>query len=384
MERPNGNSSHSFRGVAQRSSDLSFEGSGTFSRTRNSTTDLDLYLPNGIDIDYEKLNSRGLTDKQRQNALKLSEKSRLLHSLSSQLTQPEHISSKSEFDDPDERPRPKSQDHSKISMRIQALESEIADLVDSISESLGLRGKEPNIDKTIFEHDVFGDGEVVDTVKRLRKSESQPSHPDIPHIEDSENLESVAMKLSKLMALKQSAEEKLAQYDSEKKLNEIAGDDEDIDPLDAFMASTTVDLADEGIAKVRSDLGEITLYISKFESLCKILSKGQTADSKTISAAIEQQQKIRQQNIVPESTPSEPRGIGTVWEDEFRKDEAVPKRTASVSVKGTAPNPIYLDSSRGGLQIHGVSSHTPHAEAPAWKPPDEDETQEKLRRKLGY
>ena len=384
MERPNGNSSHSFRGVAQRSSDLSFEGSGTFSRTRNSTTDLDLFLPNGIDIDYEKLNSRGLTDKQRQNALKLSEKSRLLHSLSSQLTQPEHISSKSEFDDPDERPRPKSQDHSKISMRIQALESEIADLVDSISESLGLRGKEPNIDKTIFEHDVFGDGEVVDTVKRLRKSESQPSHPDIPHIEDSENLESVAMKLSKLRALKQSAEEKLAQYDSEKKLNEIAGDDEDIDPLDAFMASTTVDLADEGIAKVRSDLGEITLFISKFESLCKILSNGQTADSKTISAAIEQQQKIRQPKIVPESSPSEPRGIGTVWEDEFRKDEAVPKRTAPVPVKETAPNPIYLDSSRGGLQVHGVSSHTPHAEAPAWKPPDEDETQEKLRKKLGY
>jgi hypothetical protein len=383
MERPNGNSSRSFRGVEQRDSGGSFVDSEDVSGYGVSYQGIDFFLPNGIDIDQEKLNSRGLTDKQRQNVLKISEKRRLLQSLNLQLSQAKKGLSKTEFDDPEDRPRSKTQDPSKISARIEALESEIADLVESISESIGSIGNDALIDKTIFEHDVFGDGEVVDTVKRLRVSESQPSNPDIPPIEDSENLDSVAKKLRKLYDLKQSAEQKLAQFDSEKKLNEIAGDDDEIDPLDAFMASTTVDLADEGISKTRSDLEEIDLFISKFESLRKFLSNGQS--STTISAAIEQQQKIRHKTVT-EPTTSEPRGTGTVWEDEFRKDEAVPKRGFVSSSKVTAPPPIRLDATRGGLQVPGAIAQTFPTQTPSWSPPDEDQeqTQEKLRRKLGY
>ena len=396
MEVPNGNSRNSLIRGNDDLSDMAHQaGDGRSLRVSVHTIlDVDIFLSNGFDIDFEKFNSLGLSDKQRQNALKLAEKKRNLHSLRLQLSHTGDPSARNDLDDSEIPSRVNSQDPSKLLKRIELLESEVSELTENISESLGLRIQPHSIDNSLFEHDVFGDGEVDDNTapKRLRTSgEMKPTNPDIPPIEDSENLQSVIGKLARLYALRTTCEDKISACQSEKTLNELAGDDDDIDPLDAFMANTAVDLVGENIAKIQTDLDEINLFIKKFESLEKFLSND-LANSSSLDAAIQQQQRIREKQVekklVKETSEQIPRGTGTVWEEEFRKDEDVKERKKIVSqAKSFVPaGPIRLDTSRAGLHVSGETRVSPSAPVPSWQPPDEDdnEAQEKFRKKLGY
>ena len=360
------------------------------------TSELNIFLPNGIDIDFDKFNSLGLSDKQRQNVLKLAEKRRSLQNLQIQLAQTSDRSNRDVLDDSDLPDKPKSQDHSKLLKRIELLESEVNELTENVSEALGIGFRTVKVDHSLFEHDAFGDGEVDDRIdyKRPRLSDQEkPTNPAIPPINESENLDSVTTKLKILYGLRAKHEQKIAQFESEKKLNEIAGEDDEIDPLDAFMATTAVDLVGESISKTESDLLEINTFIDKFESLKKFLSSNQTGTT-SLDAAIQQQKRMREiqekKQVEPIVSESKPRGTGTVWEDEFRKDEQVHERKKIVPLKSAVESsgPVKLNTSRAGLQVPGTHAavSSPAHPVPSWKPPDEqdNEAQEKLRKKLGY
>ena len=355
---------------------------------------LDIFQSNGMDIDFEKLNSYGFSDKQRQNALKLAEKKRSLKSLRDQFVKNQ---SRSQVADPSS-----SHEASNLSRRIDALESEVSELVQSMSESIGGQSSKPAFDSSVFEHDAFNDDEVTDgsEYKRSRISvDVKPSNPNIPSLDDYENLESVTLKLKKLYAMRSSHQDQLSQSESEKKLNEIAKDDDEIDPLDAFMASTTVDLAGENISKIQTELDEIESFITRFESLQTSLSRNLSTTA-NLKSAIQQQQKIivsvqeqQRKNPTTAEPVEKPRGTGTVWEAVFQRDEQAQERKKLVQpVKQTTnphvlSKPINLVSSRAGLHFPGQStdrSERPEA-VPSWRPPDnDDDNQEQLRRKLGY
>jgi hypothetical protein len=182
---------------------------------------------------------------------------------------------------------------------------------------------------------------------------------------------------------------KISNYESERKLNELANEDEDIDPFEAFMAENTIELSTQQIDKVQGRLDEINSAIGKFEKLESILSRNQFSDL-SISEALRQRQEMERkaQNLVHEqsTTSADPRGTGTVWEDEFKKDESVPDRQSieRKPVTKTTAVPVKINPSVGGLHISGKPVSEPVVKSVSQTAESSQKRQEELRKKLGY
>ena len=230
---------------------------------------------------------------------------------------------------------------------------------------------------------------------------SSDQYPEIPRVEMSENIESVRRKLVALENLRAKSESVLSDHRSEKRLNEIANDDEEVDPLDAFMSENTVALADQQIQKEQSRLDAIMKALREFQKLETVLAKHQFSDS-SISEAIKQRDEraaritAPEEEAVPESVSA--RGSGTVWESEFQKDESVPKRLkveqSRVAPVSSRSAPVQLNVHKAGLQTTEISrpdftaqkAVKPAVQAESSRGPSEasQKRQEELRKKLGY
>jgi len=340
-----------------------------------TSTGIDIFQSNSFELDLDKMERLKMSDKQRQNALKLSDKLRRLsglrdHQLPSN-TSDEHASLKfadldtNAFEDSKRSSSSKSKivDVSKIQKQISDLELEIEDLVDLLAHSLGYGDdsqKRRRIQISQLDDDVDDDF-MTETSHSKGNQEIQ-------------TLESVKTRLAILYENRDACKSIIADQSSKK--NSTANDDEDIDPLDAFMASTEAQLANEDETKEKIKLELLEKEILDFEKLFNVLSKNQFSDA-SVSAAI-QQQSIARKHIPVEPAPN--RGAGSVWEDEFRKDETVPvsiKRSNVVNIP--ASSNVRLDTSRPGLQVPGSTSSAPAS----WRPPSDDDDN-KLGKKLGY
>lgn len=362
--------------------------------------DLSYLFPNGTELDSARMDEMSLTDRQRDMAMRLSDKRRKLrdfheridgqaYSAESQQTRELDLNAFS-----DETLKPTGQnDHTRLvtSKKIEALEIELEELTSNLMVSLGLdpgdelrRMREQQ--RELFEMADETSGDVDDFFDISARTE----YPEIPLVGVSENLESVDSKLMILANLRTKSESILSGHESEKRLNEIVNEDEEVDPLDAFMAENSVELASQQIGKESIKLEEIKKAISKFEKLKKVLAKNQFSDTR-ITEAIQQRARVevekrRVDNNTTSSSSLTERGTGTVWEEEFRKDESVPKRIASGERKEVVP--IDKGKERLNLQLGGLQVMSGE-DAVVWKQPDvgsfsSENRQEELRKRLGY
>lgn len=341
------------------------------------------------------MDEMSLTDRQRDMAIRLSDKRRKLRDFHDRIDGQAHCTESQDsraldlnaFSD--EKIKPSGlKDHTRLVTlrKIEALEIEVEELTTNLMISLGLdpgdesrRLREQQ--RELFEMADETSGDVDDFFDPSARTE----YPEIPLVGVSENIESVDSKLIILANLQGKCENILSGYESEKRLNEIVNEDEEVDPLDAFMAENSVALASEQIGKESTKLEEIKKAISKFEKLRKVLAKNQFSDNR-ISEAIQQRARVEEEKRrIDKNTPSSfssltERGTGTVWENEFRKDVSVPKRIAS----GERKEVVIIDKERLNLQIGGLQVLSGE-EAVVWKRPTSGEKrQEELRKRLGY
>jgi hypothetical protein len=355
---------------------------------------IDIFKTNSCEVDPEKIERLNLSDKQRQNALKLSEKMKRLEALQEQLSKVglNHESSSSVHGDLDtaafedtktSRPKHRSRDATKLAQQISELEDEIEEISDNIAHTLGYgddTSKRRRISDSRFEHDILNDesDEFFDAVR----IESTKLAVPLMH---SENITTVESKLNQLYEQRSACEAEMAEKAKKKEENQAAANDDDIDPLDAFMATTTAELVDEDSERLKSKLALIQSQIDEYENLFTILSKNQFNDV-NIQAALEQRDVMVSTSTKPLITKSSPRGSGSVWEDEFKKDDSVPDR---IKVQSKTTNQstvgVRLDSARPGLQLPGQQPvPVRQSESATWRPPPDDKNQDQLRKKLGY
>ena len=346
-----------------------------FSCLLHSTySDFGLFQANGIDPDLAKMAEHNLTDKQRALVLKLSETRRELASLRSQVDASE--------DDQ------KAKSIKSKSAQLEKVYQEADELEESLARSLGQSKSESSRKRFQELDEQFNpDGETdrfTDEVSGLKVSD----YPDIPTLGSSENLESVRRKLNELYDLRRATTSKMQNGETGENL--AGSDDEEIDPLDAFMAETSLELAKEEVGKAEAKLVAINSAINQFEKLLSVLSENQFTDA-SISRALEQQKNLVHKKPRTSSEPEPPqssRGKGTVWEEEFRKDESVPQRTyvdnstgpkKTINVKSQE---VRLNVNVGGLQVPGTrqTSLTSHEPSSAGS----EKRQQELRKKLGY
>lgn len=380
-----------------------------FSQDYGIPPELNFMMPNGMDIDIDRMDELNFSDKQRQSAMKLSDKNRQLQSLrdrsGKQTEVHPPIQSTNTFADRKER-RPagyNKMEIERVSNQIQNLESEIQQLVDSLLVSLGHSPEEDARKRRQVLNERF-DAEIDEMNEfdqTLSKKQKSSLFPEIPTLASSENEETLRSKLRILNHLRVEAEATLSARASEKKLNELAEMDDEIDPLDAFMASNNLEVANQQIGREQERLDEILSAIARFEKLYSVITENQFSDI-SIADAISQRERLAEQAKEASETaksteapvPSS-RGAGTVWESYFRKDESVPVRIAHVAKSAARKSVVSLNPSVGGL--HAVGEPQPQrvvvgparltaTEEAAWRPPtdEEEEKQEELRNRLGY
>lgn len=343
------------------------------------------------------MDEMSLTDRQRDMAIRLSDKRRKLRDFHDRIDCQAHCAESRDTREldlnafSDEKRKPSGlNDHARLVTlrKVEALEIEVEELTTNLMISLGLdpgdesrRLREQQ--RELFEMADETSGDVDDFFDPSSRTE----YPEIPLVGVSENEESVDSKLMILANLRSKCENILLGHESEKRLNEIVNEDEDVDPLDAFMAENSVALASQQIGKESVKLEEIKKAISKFEKLKKVLAKNQFSDTR-ISEAIQQRSRVEvEKRRIDNNTPSSSsfsteRGTGTVWEEEFRKDVSVPKRIAS----GERKEVVIIDKGkeRLNLQIGGLQVMSGE-EAAVWKRSSSGEKrQEELRKRLGY
>ena len=370
----------------------------------STNSGIEYLFPNGTDLDVSRMDEMKLTDKQRDIALRLSEKRRRLILLQQRLVVGEDAKSSrgdigldlNAFDDAKIRPvSVRSNEKSFIMKQVGDIETEVEDLTSSLLVSLGLdvenesrRVREEQRAK--YDSTDMAEGEMEDFFDLTLKTDTS-EYPEIPAMDRSENIESVESKLAYLNALRVQSEGVLSGLASEKRLNEIANEDEEVDPLDAFMAANSVDLASQEIDKTEQKLDKIKEAILRFEKIRAVLSKNQFSDSR-ISVAIEQRNRVEEKRRIDASRPpTRNRGEGSVWEEEFRADESVPKRVRDEKLIFPAKKPVELNLQVGGLQLMGPDRDVheraePVEEAVRLKLPSESSLskQEELRKRLGY
>ena len=337
-----------------------------------------------------------MSDKQRDSALKLSDKRKKLHGLLDRLHQADNVPVDSHSDSffdtnafEDEPAKRKAQppvrDPQKVLAQIDELKREIEDLETSLLTYLG-RDPAELARRRRAELESHFAVEEEDSVTDLTVA-SAAEYPEIPSLGSSENLDTVRHKLVVLNDLRVKSEFVVSNHQTEKRLNEIANEDDEVDPLDAFMASTSVELADQQIDKEQVKLAAIVAAIYRFQKLESVLSKNQFSGT-NIAQAIKQQQHIATRVHDTSATSSSveamtARGLGTVWESEFQKDESVPKRLkADSSTRASPAAAVPLNLQRGGLQV----LHAPASKPAVSRAPSEtaQKRQEDLRKKLGY
>ena len=283
--------------------------------------------------------------------------------------------------------------------KLEILKCEAEDLEQCLLASLGSDTSETARRKREKLADAFDrqdEEDVWDEYSELCKKQKFSEYPDIPTIDASENLESVRAKLVSLRDLHSKTLLQLSGHESDKKLSETANEDEEeIDPLEAFMAETTAEIASQQISKTSDKLAEIERIIAQFERLETLLSQNQFSDHR-LADALQQKEKLLRKQREAEKLKSKPsseqsaRGQGTVWEEEFRKDDSVPirlePRTEKPSIS-VMPQ-VRLNASKGGLFVPGQSDQPPgqtvSAQRPQSSPESSEKRQEELRKKLGY
>ena len=341
------------------------------------------------------MDSLGLSDKQRQIVIRFKEKRDKRHHITDRVEKAQSTTSVSvdrrllDFEDKaPEAPKSSKVDTQRLMAQMAELEAEMSQLSESLLTSVGItdadlaRSRIRELDAK-FDHCLAHDDndEFYDRAsasKRVRADGEIPLNPEIPRLSASENIDSVRSKVSAMKVLREKSEEVLRRFEAEK--TACLGGDE-VDPLDAYMASASMELVDEQVAKETEKLAEISKFLAKFEQLELVLSKHQFSDV-NIQAAIQQKETVRTPLPVFPLSAVQERGKGTVWEDEFRKDESVPQRLERRPMVPTKTSKLtVLNAAVGGLQVMD-GSVVPVAD-PAWAPPDES-GQEKLRKKLGY
>jgi hypothetical protein len=356
-----------------------------------------------------KVNDLNLTEKQRSTAIKISEmrrqianikermsksresvggsKSRMLESDATQLLENTARSTALNGDD-------------KMSREVRKLEGELENLESELEASVGHDRAAESRKRRLDMASEFDGGSDEEWNEILDLSNSLPEYPDIPRVESSENAESVKKKIQTLRALKADSQSFLSDNRSEKKLNELAQEEEDIDPLEAFMAENSIELANQQIAKAQAKVDAITNQLHVFEKLHVLLTRNQFSDQ-NLTAALEQRRKLEAERKRSAERPSSlessqaNRGKGTVWEDEFKKDETVPNRAfaGAPGARGISmpDGSVHLNASIGGLhKSGGVSVPVPATvltssqTVKALRRDISDHRQDELRKRLGY
>lgn len=344
------------------------------------SSDLESCFVNGIDVDVSKMNEMNMTDKQRALVMKLSEHRRKLTSIRAQMDQ--------------QRSKDDSEEETRGSRKVEALlhqlektQTEGEEIEHTLLTSLGHSDLDQGRKRRQELEEEFNVGlteSFIDEFTELTKKQRSNEYPDIPVLGSSENIDSIRYKLKLLNSLRYTILEEISSNESEKKLNEIAQDDDDVDPLDAFMAENTADLASEQISKAKRKLEAVDEAMSEFDKVEKLLSKNQFKDTNTAAALQQRHQQAR------ELQPPSPRGKGTVWEDEFRKDESVPiavGKSLEKKPQNSITNEARLNASVGGLQILGGVKPSSGQSASAIRSVplvNAEKRQEELRKKLGY
>jgi hypothetical protein len=331
-----------------------------------------LFQSNGLDPDLEKMNELNLTDRQRTLVLKLSEKRRKLDTL-----QASNQASSGGI---------RSGKLNHIATQLQRAKEEVEELEEDLAVSLGQsrsdlsRKRFKELDEH-FNPDLEDEGytdEVAESIKRFKLSD----YPDIPTLGSSENLATVRDKLDQLYIIRSRTSSLIKEPGGG---STSKAEDDEVDPLDAFMAETSQELEREETRKAEAKLVAINAAITEFERLEKILSINQFKDG-NIAHALEQKKTLSQTMPVKglDTEPSASRGKGTVWEEEFRKDESVPQRTYVETSKSlpARSHKVRLNVNVGGLHLGGnlirsATTNQPSAES-------SEKRQEELRKKLGY
>ena len=383
----------------------------SFIHVFNHSADFGVFQSNGIDLDMGKINDLNLSDKQRSTAIKISEVRRQIATIKERISKARvsngvpnsmgiRLDGPSTADNVSRDTRPSGDD--KMTTRLQKLEAELDNLESELDTSLGADRASASRKRRLELASQFDCGSDDAWDEILDQSNSIPEYHDIPRAGKSENSESVANKLRILRMMENDAQSSLSDNQSEKKLNELAQEDEDIDPLEAFMAENSIELANQQMERSQAKLDAIRTQIHVFERLHALLSKNQFADQ-NLSAALEQRRKLESERkrLAEEQSSSSPatsqgsRGQGTVWEEEFKKDDSVPNRafagTSGEKGISAADGSVQLDASIGGLHRPGAA---PAPILPAAKPSAQtvkaprrevaDQRQDELRKKLGY
>lgn len=338
-------------------------------------------------MNTDLLDEMRLTDKQRLLVTGLSEKRRKISQLESS------ISSKGGSSSVLSRT-------SGLESQILKLQEEVEDMERSLMTSLGA-GDTEAVKRRMQELDVIFDlhasENFLDEFAELSKRHKSSAYPDIPTLSQSENLESVRGKLEVLRDLQSKLRDSIGEQESEKAQTELPNDDEEeVDPLEAFMAETSAELANQEISKSSEKLTEVERALAEFEKLESLLCKNQFADNR-LEDALKQQEKILQkqresQNATSQSSAHDntSRGQGTVWEDEFKKDESVPVRLeprVDKSLNSSLPS-VKLNGNKAGLFVPGQepkpAGQSATAQILASSSESSEQRQAELRKKLGY
>jgi hypothetical protein len=340
----------------------------------------DLFTTDGVDVDIDKLDESNFTDKQRDMVMKISDKRRHLRSLQSKIrltpVDEDVNSAIAAFQDNEDVPKKKHQplDVNKISRQIESLEDELHELTESLLVSVGQTTGEFNRRKrkemsTLFDND--SDGEVASP--EARDSVTDVYHSDVPVAGRNDSIDQLDSKLRQLRQIRNNCIKMIENLKTEIRLNRSTGDDDEEDPLDAFMAGAVAEVSADSVNR---EEGKLVAVDNEIERVSKFI------ESKKLSEYLKSSRPPpRDPPPAPPTKTEPPRGRGTVWEEELQVDTSVPSRQKKVTpVTTTTLRPTGLDWSTGGLQGPGIIP--PQRESVSI--PKSNDKAEELRKKLGY
>ena len=334
--------------------------------------DLATLLLEGEDISLYQMEAMSLTDKQRQNVIKLLEKRARLSNLKDRLTKSTESQQISAVEDPFEDAASKKEVRTShlpknALIQIEQLEQEVSQITDSLMASANHASLDTGEMKRRRLEAQFGN-DSYDPLFDLTAASTTTIYSEIPSMGTRENIESIKVKIAILVDLKKDSESKLSSLQSEK--NPIA--DEEVDPLDAFMNSTNDELIDEKIEKEKHRLNEIERVLTQFQKVHDRLSQYQFSDALPA--------KLVKRTIAPLEAAKRT-AHPSVWDDELQKDLSVPQRQQQEKTKMRVSSAV-VNPTQGGLYMMR-NGDSVLVTAPAAAPTKEVDA-EALRKKLGY